>query len=1528
MTTRKPGSSPETSSTLDHPKVPAPSASEISSALKKEQNILDKMQRFTVVKRNGSIVPFRRERISHAIDAAFRDTKKIAKESAIDAQLAQDIDQIADMVIVDLYGLASKGASLTVEGIQDQVEVCLMKAGHHEIARDYIIYRDQHKALREDSPLNLKITRSDGSVVRFNPMKIASSIEDAFRRTEQMEGPATEQIVDAVNLLTQKVVARAVSLAKAGHALKSSLIDDEVEQQLMKERFFSVAKNFILHRAVHGEQGNTSFAHTLPQEEKAVRQFTVASDEKTSRILTETQLFSRLKFACRGLEDLTSAEELLESSITNFYEGIKETEVDQANIMAARAKIEIEPAYSLVASRLLLDLLYREAMGIPASDPSLESTHRNYFKKYLKHAISVDRVSPELLSFDLDKLARAMQIQRDDQFTYLGLQTLYDRYFLHHEQRRLETPQIFWMRVAMGLALKEGEQKNERAIEFYNILSKFHFCSATPTLFNSGTNHSQLSSCYLSTVMDDLGHIFKVVSDDAQLSKWAGGIGNDWSNVRATGATIKGTNGKSQGVIPFLKVANDTAVAVNQCFSPDTKVFTAEGSKPISVIAIGDLVLGISGKYRRVTNKFSYNQKDPMVEISIKHALSPVSVTAGHPFYAIRNVPWEQANSRTLQWLKKGKVKSEWVEADKLKSGDYIAQVIPSEVVAIEGFDEEDALLYGILLGDGHLSKEGRQWGVSGNPCKDEHLEFVRNYLAARGIHFWETSRGENYAQIHWASGRGAVRDGATGRIVSGGEATLPFTQEDLYDSQKRKRIAPRLSHLPRPQALALIKGLLETDGNVSRGTEITFTNTSEPLIDGLRYQLLRMGIPSAGQFRIRENSHEGKRSDGSIAVFNGTTAAYDLRIPAVEEIAKLVNCKPVRKRNWLTQGNHIFSRVKKVNAAAVNPFVFDLEVEDDESYMTMSALAHNGGKRKGAMCAYLETWHLDIEDFLELRKNTGDERRRTHDMNTANWIPDLFMKRVNAGGMWTLFSPSDVPDLHDLYGAAFEKRYTEYEKMVDEGKMKLYKRIEALQLWRKMLSMLFETGHPWITFKDPSNIRSPQDHKGVVHSSNLCTEILLNTSKEETAVCNLGSINLTEHVTEKGLNEERLAATVRTAVRMLDNVIDINFYPTAEAQTSNARHRPIGLGLMGFQDALYIMNISYASHEAVKFADTCMEIISYYAILASSELAKERGTYESYKGSKWDRGLLPIDTIALLEQERGGDLEMDTSMSRDWTPVRESIKKHGMRNSNTMAIAPTATISNIIGSTQSIEPMYKHLFVKSNLSGEFTIPNIFLVDRLKKLGLWDKQMLDDLKYFDGSISEIERIPQEIKKIFLTSFEIDPEWMIECTSRRQKWIDMGVSYNLYMAEPSGKNLHQMYMFAWKKGLKTTYYLRCLSATTIEKSTTDINKRALQPRWMKNKSASSNILVDREETPAPAPVYDAPPGLVNLDGHSSSPSAMDRSLGVSGTHPASRSITAGPLEDPPNSPNLAVRRIAAKKDKPIVCNLEEGCESCQ
>lgn len=1032
--------------------------------------------KYTIVKRNGMIVPFHKQRIQSAIEAAFRDTKKIGPVAPLAEEIQVAVVMVSQLVVEEALHTANMGLILTVEGIQDIVEMKLMESGYHDVARDYIIYRDEHKKLRKDSPRAIKVLRRDGiSFVRFNPMKIASAIERAFRDTLKIEGPTPEGVIESVNLLTNKLVDFAMQKNAKGEVLSIEMIQDAIEQELMKENHYHVAKDFIIYRSerarIREKEGETPTIDLEPVEHEEAEEhiFTVVKQDGTSYRLGKGQLKAKIAHACKGRPEKLNVDRLVEHAITNFYDGIKDNEVDLATVMAARAHIELEPAYTYVAANLLLDTLYRETIGVEASHPNLPNLYKQYFKEYLKTGVSLERLDPTLLSFDLDKLANALVTDRDHLFTYLGLQTLYDRYFIHQEERRLETPQILWMRVAMGLAINEGKQKEKRAIEFYNILSQFLYMCATPTLFNSGTTHPQLSSCYLSTVMDDLQNIYKIISDDAQLSKWAGGLGNDWTNVRATGSLIKGTNGKSQGVIPFLKVANDTAVAVNQ------------------------------------------------------------------------------------------------------------------------------------------------------------------------------------------------------------------------------------------------------------------------------------------------------------------------------------------------------------------------------------------GGKRKGAMCAYLETWHLDIEDFLELRKNTGDERRRTHDMNTANWIPDLFMKRVLESGTWTLFSPNDVPDLHDLYGKAFEKRYAEYEKMTETGEIKLFKKVEALGLWRKMLGMLFETGHPWITFKDPSNIRSPQDHVGVVHSSNLCTEILLNTSLEETAVCNLGSVNLAAHITEGKLNEELLASTIRTAIRMLDNVIDINFYPIAEARKANLAHRAVGLGLMGFQDALYKLCMSYASHEAVEFADESMEMISYYAILASSELAKERGCYSTYKGSKWDRGILPIDSLALLEEERGSDfVELNTSARMNWGIVRESVKKYGMRNCNTMAIAPTATISNITGVTQSIEPMYKHLFVKSNLSGEFTILNPYLVEWLKELGLWDEEMVDDLKYFDGSLLEIDRVPAEVKRVFLTAFEIEPDWLIECASRRQKWIDMGQSLNLYLAEPSGKKLHEMYILSWKKGLKTNYYLRSMGATHIEKSTTDINKRSLQPRWMKSESASSRIVVDRKQ----------------------------------------------------------------------------------
>lgn len=771
---------------------------------------------------------------------------------------------------------------------------------------------------------------------------------------------------------------------------------------------------------------------------------------------------------CQGFESVVDQDSLLEGLQTTLPDEPTSVQFWQALLLSARTQLEVEPAYTFVAARALLLALYQEVL--PSSQlvrlHDASQLYQQYLPRYFQRGVEAGLLDPRLLTFDLPRLAQAIHSERDLLFAYPGLQTLCDRYLLQVEEQRIELPQLFWMRVAMGLALYE-EDKEARALEFYACISQFLFTPATPTLFNAGTAHPQLSSCYVTTVEDDLRLIFKGIQDNALLSKWAGGLGNDWTNIRALGALIRGTNGRSQGVIPFLKVVNDTAVAVNQ------------------------------------------------------------------------------------------------------------------------------------------------------------------------------------------------------------------------------------------------------------------------------------------------------------------------------------------------------------------------------------------GGKRKGAVCVYLENWHLDIEDFLDLCRNTGDERRRTHDLHTACWISDEFMRRVQHEETWTLFSPNDVPDLHDLYGEAFARRYREYEQLADQGGITHFQRVSALELWRKMLTRLFETGHPWITWKDPANIRSPQDHMGVIHSSNLCTEILLNTSTDETAVCNLGSLNLPKHLTDGRIDEKQLQMTIRTAMRMLDNVVDINYYPTSEARTANLRHRPVGLGVMGFQDALHLLGLTYASEAAVAFADQSMEAIAYYALLASAELAQERGSYPSYAGSKWHRGMLPLDSISLLELERGANVEMNKTLTRDWGQVRAAIKQHGMRNSNVLAIAPTATISTIVGTSPSIEPDYTHLYVKSNLSGEFTTINTFLVDDLKAAGLWNRDMAEALKYHDGSLQNLPLVPETLKQRYLTAFEIDPAWLIECASRRQKWIDMGQSLNLYLGEASGKKLHELYLLAWKKGLKTTYYLRTRAATQIEKSTVDINRWGIQPRWMKQQSPSHAIQVTRE-----------------------------------------------------------------------------------
>ena len=891
------------------------------------------------------------------------------------------------------------------------------------------------------APGNYRVVRRNGSIASFDIDKISVAMTKAFLAVEGNQAAASSRIHETVSKLSNNVFNGLTRNIPDGGTFHIEDIQDQVELALMRDGHQKVARSYVLYR----EQRNLErTSEEKPQDINNNVEISVTSGESKSPLDTK-RLEVVINEACFGIDDV-SPEPIMNELKKNIYDGITQDDVSTALIMSSRVLIEREPNYTYVTARLLLDNLRTEALtfiygeSLSATSKQMKEVYGDYFKKYLVKACELELLDKELVDkFNIDTLAASFEPERDLKFTYLGLQTLYDRYFIQTEDTKIELPQAFFMRVAMGLANNEVN-KEEKAIEFYKLLSSFDFMSSTPTLFNSATLRPQLSSCYLSTIPDDLRGIFDGITDDAMLSKFAGGLGNDWSRVRSMGTHIKGTNGKSQGIVPFLKVANDTAVAVNQ------------------------------------------------------------------------------------------------------------------------------------------------------------------------------------------------------------------------------------------------------------------------------------------------------------------------------------------------------------------------------------------GGKRKGAMCAYLETWHLDVEEFLDLRKNTGDDRRRTHDMNTANWIPDLFMKRVVEEKQWTLFSPDEVPELHELSGKEFEKKYEEYEGKVKSGKIKKFKEVDALDLWKKMLGMLFETGHPWVTFKDPCNIRSPQSHAGVVHSSNLCTEITLNTSDEEIAVCNLGSVNIAAHVNENGIMVDKLEKTINTAMRMLDNVIDYNYYSVDKAQNSNAKHRPVGLGLMGFQDALYKLSIPYSSEEAIKFADESMEYISYFAIKASTNLSEERGTYESYNGSLWSQGILPIDSIELLEQEREKYISVDKSKNLDWASLRERIKSVGMRNSNTMAIAPTATISNITGVTQSIEPTYQNLYVKSNLSGEFTVINLSLVDDLKKKGLWDEVMVNDLKYFDGSLKSIDRIPEDLKDLYSTAFELDARWLIEAASRRQKWIDQGQSLNLYMAEPSGPKLDNLYKLAWVRGLKTTYYLRTMGATHVEKST--------------------------------------------------------------------------------------------------------------
>lgn len=899
-------------------------------------------------------------------------------------------------------------------------------------------------ALDATAPGQLRVIKRNGKVVSYTDDKITVAISKAFLAVEGGTAAASSRIHETVSRLTEQVSAIFRRRMPSGGTIHIEEIQDQVELAMMRAGEQKVARSYVLYREEQSRKRSEK-AKADPSSARAGSDMNVTMEDGSKQPLDMARIEHLIREACAGLAEV-SPDKILGETVKNLYDGVSIRDVNTSMVMTARTMIEQEPNYSQVTARLLCDGLRAEALqflGVAerANQQEMEALYGQALTAYIHKGIELELLDPELARYDLDQLGAALKGERDMQFTYLGLQTLYDRYFIHSDDVRIELPQCFFMRVAMGLATRE-ENREARAIEFYNLLSSFDYMSSTPTLFNAGTLRPQLSSCYLTTVPDNLHGIYGAIQDNAMLSKFAGGLGNDWTPVRAMGAYIKGTNGKSQGVVPFLKVVNDTAVAVNQ------------------------------------------------------------------------------------------------------------------------------------------------------------------------------------------------------------------------------------------------------------------------------------------------------------------------------------------------------------------------------------------GGKRKGAVCAYLETWHLDIEEFLELRKNTGDDRRRTHDMNSANWIPDLFMKRVIEEGTWTLFSPHDVPDLHDLYGLAFEKAYAGYEAQTLDGNLKLFKTLPAINLWRKMLSMLFETGHPWMTFKDPCNLRSPQQHSGVVHSSNLCTEITLNTNSEEIAVCNLGSVNLTHHVSlDGGLDQVKLQATVKTAVRMLDNVIDINYYSVPQARNSNFKHRPVGLGIMGFQDSLYIQHIPYASNAAVEFADRSMEAVSYYAIQASSELAEERGSYSSYEGSLWSKGILPIDSIELLARERGEQyLKMDRSQTLEWEALRNKVRTSGIRNSNVMAIAPTATIANITGVSQSIEPTYQNLYVKSNLSGEFTVVNPYLVHDLKERGLWDNVMVNDLKYYDGSVLPIDRVPDDLKEIYRTAFEVEPRWLVEAASRRQKWIDQAQSLNLYLAQANGKKLDVTYKMAWLSGLKTTYYLRAIGATTSEKST--------------------------------------------------------------------------------------------------------------
>lgn len=1666
----------------------------------------------TITKRNGQTAPFEPLRIRRAICGAFWEynnaqLKKegkptLPKESFLGHDLEQEIDTITELVVENCE---RKGVT-TVEGIESLVEDTIWTKGHKEVSKLYIGYRQLHQHKREQAEIRYKIsvTKSTGEKVPFNIEPLAAAIAAA----------------------------------------------------------------------------------------------------------------------CAGIPDV-SEKALLTEAENNLYDGVKTSEITESMIQAARSFIEREPAYSFVASRLLLQKLADESLselGFEYKGSQIPVPYNEYFQTAIRQGVQEKLLDERLTSdYDLDKLAAAIVPERDLELEYMGLKTLADRYFIksRHSRNRIELPQNFFMRVAMGLAIQEKD-KNGKAIEFYNVLSQRHGMSSTPTLFNAGTCHSQLSSCFLYNIDDNIESILlNGIANNGFLSKWAGGLGGSWTNVRAAGAYIGGTNGESSGIIPFLKIHNAQLVAVNQCWGPNTPIPTHRGIIPISEIQVGDLVITESGEYSPVKEIMDYLQKGPMVEIQAKHT-EPMRVTDEHPLWAITGIPAEQAIARSKNWLEKGKVKMDWVEPKHLQINDYLGTRIPTEFKDIQNLSEEIAQFYGMMLGNGHITNDSKQEaGFTQNeetPQGIENLETARKLLKKLGIHSWESTIHGGTGVIHW----------------TWKNEVFGFTRSDLYNKKSEKEIATKFLLLPRHKIVKIIKGLIQTDGGIYREDEIWFYNSSLPLIRGFRHLLIKLGVPTYLSEKEPREPHTGTRRDGSTAVFSSEKTAYAVAIPAAKIIADELGVATITKQNWISWNGYIFTRINSIEPTPSCEKVYDLKIEGPESYCTIDVLAHNGGKRRGSGCAYLETWHLDIEEFLDLRKETGDDRRRCHDMNTANWIPDLFMKRVIEDGTWWLFSPDKTPDLHDLYGKAFEERYLQHEKEAEAGltsehndelglvklsqqKHPLHpcKRIPAVALWKKMLAALFETGHPWITFKDAANIRSPQDHVGVIHSSNLCcialdqrvvthkgiftveelyqaktknivmgregqlhasemllprpnapmvkiitkegyrhkvtpdhkvginggsqketqnleegdqielqqmeglfgpnemedeallagfiatdggigttayidiwenktlhlateieeatnhviqkyegilnydnletrgasarrivkfgeittpsvqkrrlnstalklvlehlgirtenklqvpdfvwkgnkstvssylrgailcdgspqatneittmqmgsvsqtwleelqilfinlgvktsitpmrddgenllpdgnggsklyrvqalyrilatsikacqiletitglgkernhkqyienlttktgykqkmyatfshleecvnqdayclqvnsdehlwvvngmltrnTEIFENTSSSkvhaetgeveslgETAVCNLASVNLANHIQDGKLNKTLLRSTVTTLMRMLDNVIDINFYPIPEAKNSNLKHRPVGLGVMGVHTSLQMLGIPYDSQDAIEFSDVAQELISLYAIEASSDNAADKGAYSSFKGSKWDRGIFPKDTLDLLAEDRGEEYmlaDRTSAFPEEWERIKAKVKTQGMRNSNTMAVAPTATIALICGVSEGIMPLKANLSKKENLSGTFTVINSLLVEKLKKIQLWEESIRDKIKMGEGSIQDIKEIPEEVRALFKTCFEIHPSYLIECASRRQKWIDQGQSLNLFTDTPNGPFLSSMYRLAWLKGLKSTYYLRSVSASQKEKASVEVQK---------------------------------------------------------------------------------------------------------